>query len=159
MNLLNLDVRGFDQNITGCDLNIIYFSWIPAGLIQNNTRFVHTQKGFFQFESGMTGFVLPMSDLVLKTGFGLSLNITFLRLSRCPMWYFSFSPILLNLWSIWIYLSLPQQELAIIHLPLAHLPRSKMAHLPGKWHICRVIFDTFALKNGTFALVKKGTIA
>ena len=34
---------------------------------------------------------------------------------------------------------------AIIHLPLAHLPRSNMAHLPGKWHICPVTFDTFAL--------------
>ena len=37
---------------------------------------------------------------------------------------------------------------AIIHLPLAHLPRSNMEHLPGKWHICPGIFDTFALKMG-----------
>ena len=32
----------------------------------------------------------------------------------------------------------------IYHELWAHLPRSKMAHLPGKWHICPMNFDTFA---------------
>ena len=49
--------------------------------------------------------------------------------------------------------------MAIIHLPLAHLPRSNMAHLPRKWHICPVFFWHICSKNGTFAPVKRGTFA
>ena len=48
---------------------------------------------------------------------------------------------------------------AIIHLPLAHLPWSNTAHLPGKWHICPVFVWHIFSKNGTFAPFKKGTFA
>ena len=37
-------------------------------------------------------------------------------------------------------------SLIMYHKPWAHLPGSKMAHLPEKVHICQVVFDTFAQK-------------